>query len=69
MERRELGEIGGNDEPLETMDSEELRVWGAGVGGWLSLVMGIVEGMYCIEQRVWCIHKDSGTLKRNLKNK
>ena len=27
---------------------------GAGVGSWVSLVVGIKEGTYCMEHWVWC---------------
>ena len=29
-----------------------------GVEGWVSLVVGIKEGMYCMEHWVWCINNE-----------
>ena len=73
MERRsELGEIGGggevswrksegetNYERLWTLRNK-LRVlegrWG--VGGWVSLVVSIMEGTYCMEHWVWYINNE-----------
>ena len=72
--RRELREIGGRDEPGE-MNHEKLwtlknnlRVLeGKGAGGWVSLVVGIVEGMYCMEHWVWCIHNEFWNTEKKLK--
>ena len=54
--RRELGEIGRGDEPRETMDSEKqsegFEVWGDGRLGYQ--VVGIIEGMDCMELWVLC---------------
>ena len=37
----------------------KLRVMeGRGVGGWVSLVLGIKEGTYCMEYWVWCINNE-----------
>ena len=42
------------------MDSEkQLEGFvGAGMGGWLSLVVGFKEGTYCMEHWVWCINNE-----------
>ena len=49
------------------MDSEKQSegFGGQRLGGWVSLVVGIMEGMYCMEHWVWCINDDLGTLKKN----
>ena len=41
------------------MDSEKQTEGfrGQGVGGWVSLVMGIKEGAYCLEQ--WVLYENS----------
>ena len=56
--RRELGEIGAEDEPWETVDSEKQSegFGGERVGGWVSPVVVIGEGTYCMEHWVWCIN-------------
>ena len=39
----------------------KLRVLeGTGVGGWVSLVMGIEEGTFCMEHWVLCTNNESG---------
>ena len=42
------------------MDSEKQSegFGGGGAGGWVSLVVGIVEGTYCMEHWVWCINNE-----------
>ena len=41
------------------MNSEKQTVLeGKEVGGWVSLVVGIKEGMYCMEHWVWCINNE-----------
>ena len=58
--RSELGEIVGEDKPWETVDSEkQTEGFGRkGVGSWVSLVVGIMEGTYCMEHWVWCINNE-----------
>ena len=49
MEKRE-GET--NHERLWTLRNKLRVLEGMGVGSWVSLVMGIMEGMYCMEHWV-----------------
>ena len=48
-----------NHERLWTLKNNlrVLKVWG--MGGWVSLVVGIMEDTYCMEHWVWCINKES----------
>ena len=56
------------------MDSEKQTegFGGEGVGDWVSLVVGIKEGMYCMEHWVWCTNNEfwntGKKIKFNLKN-
>ena len=34
-------------------------------GGWVSLVVGIKEGMYCMKHWVWCINNESWNTEKN----
>ena len=56
-----------NHQRLWTLRNKLRALEGCGVGGWVSLVMGIKEGMYCMEHWVWCKNK-TVTLKRNKNN-
>ena len=60
MGRSELGEIGGGDKPWETVDSEKQTegFGGEGVGGWVKLLVGIMEDTNCVEHWVWCINNE-----------
>lgn len=45
---------------------------GSGVGGWVSMVVGIMEGIYCMEHCVWCENNEfwnSKKIKFNLKKR
>ena len=73
MERRsKLGEIGGGDEAQETVDSEKQTegFGGEGCRGWVSLFVGIMEGMYCMEHWMWYINNEFWNTEKNkiLKN-
>ena len=48
------GEV--NHERLWTLKNNLRVLEGWGVGGWVSLVVGIMEGTYCTEPWVWCIN-------------
>ena len=41
-------------ERLWTLKNNPRVLEGLGVGGWVSLVVGIKESTYCIEHWVWC---------------
>ena len=47
-----------NHESLWTLKNKLRVLEGRGVGGWVSAVVGIMEGMYCIEHWVWCINNE-----------
>ena len=49
------------DKPQETVNSEKQTEGfrGEGVGGWVSLVMVIKEGTYCMEHWVLCVNNES----------
>ena len=74
MERKsDLGKLEGemNHERLWTLNNKLRVLGGGGMGVWVNLVVGIKEGMYCMEQLVWCINNESwntGKIKLNLKN-
>ena len=36
-------------------------------GGWVSLEVGIMEGMYCIEHWVWCINNEFWNTEKKFK--
>ena len=57
---------------MRVVDSERQTegFGGVGVGGWLSLVVGIKEGTYCMEHWVCCINSESwNTGKMKQQNK
>ena len=58
--RRELREIEGeiNHERLLTLKKNLRVLKGRRVGGRGSQVVGIREGMYCMEHWVWCINNE-----------
>ena len=71
MERSEMGEIGGGDEPWETVDSEKQTEGFGGEGsvGFGEPGSGTKEGTYCMEHWVWCINNESwNTEKIKYKN-
>ena len=47
-----------NHERLWTLRNKLTVLEGSGVGGWVSLVVGIKERMYCMEHWVWCINNE-----------
>ena len=47
-----------NHERLWTLRNKLRVLEGKGVGGWVSLVVGIKEGTYCMEHWVWCINNE-----------
>ena len=53
------------------MDSEKQTegFGGEGVEGWVSLVMGIKEGTYCMEHWVWCINNEFWNTEKKIKLK
>ena len=53
-----------NHERLWTLRNK-LRVL-EGVRGWLSLVVGIKEGTYCMEHWVWCINNEFWNTEKKL---
>ena len=54
--RRELREIGRevNNERLWTLKNNPRVLKGREVGAWGNQVVGIKEGMYCMEHWLWC---------------
>ena len=40
---------------LRVLEGQGLGGW---VGGWVSLVVGIMESTYCMEHWVWCINNE-----------
>ena len=60
MERRELREIWRemNHERLWILKNNLRVLKGRRVGGWVSLVVGIMEGTYCMEHWLWCISNE-----------
>ena len=65
--RRELGKFEGemNHERLWTLRNKLRVLEGRGVEGWVSLVVGIKEGTYCMEHRVWGINNVSWNTEKN----
>ena len=53
--RREVGKLEGetNHERLWTLINNLRVLEGRGVEGWVNLVVGIMEGTYCMEYWVW----------------
>ena len=47
-----------NHERLWTLRKKLGVLEGRGVGGWVSLVVGIKEGTYCMEHWVWYINNE-----------
>ena len=64
-----LGKLEGkmNHERLWTLRNELRVLEGRWVRGWVSLVVGIKEGTYCMEHWVWCINEFWNTEKKFLK--
>ena len=58
--RRRKGKTKGEELEGETVDSEKQTegFGGDGVGGWVSLMVIIKEGTYCMENWVWCINNE-----------
>ena len=48
-----------NHERLSTLKNNLRVLEGRGEGCWMSLVVGIKEGMYCMAPWVWCINNKS----------
>ena len=67
--RRELGEIRGGDdhEKLWTLKNNLRVLKGQGVGSWVSLVISIMEGMYCMEHWVWYINNEFWNTEKKFK--
>ena len=59
------GEI--NHERLSTLRKKLRALEGMGVGDWVRLVVGIMEGMYYMEQRVRCINNELWNTEKKLK--
>ena len=55
-----------NHERLWTLRNNLRVLERRGVGRWVSLVVGIMEGMHCMEYRCGAYAMNSGTLKSNL---
>ena len=53
-----------NLERLWTLRNKMRVLEGRGVEGWVSLVVGIKEGMDCMEHRVWCINNESWNIEK-----
>ena len=51
-----VGEM--NHERLWTLKNNLRVLKGREVEGWVSLVVGIMEGTYCMEHWVWCINNE-----------
>ena len=51
-------------ERLWTLRNKLRVLEGRGVWGYVSLVVGIKEGTYCMEHWVWCINNDSWNMKK-----
>ena len=49
------------------MDSEKQTegFGGEGLGGWVKLLVGIMEGTYCMEHWVWCINNEFWNTEKN----
>ena len=56
-----------NHERLWTLKNNLRVLKGQGVGRWVSLVVGIMEGTYCMEHWVWCINSEFWYTKKKLK--
>ena len=63
--RRRKGKVNWGKSEGETMHERpwtlrnKLRVMERrGLGSWVSLVVGIKEGTYCMEHWVWCINNE-----------
>ena len=56
-----------NHERLWTLKNNLRVLKGRGVGGWVSLVVGIMEGMYCMEHWVWSIINEFWYTEKKLK--
>ena len=67
--KSELGEIRGEMkcERLWTLRNKLRVLEGVGVGKWVSLVVGIKEGTYCIEHWVWCINNESWNTEKKFR--
>ena len=48
-----------NHERLWTLRNKLRVLEGRGMGGQVSLLVGIKEGTYCMEDWVWCINNES----------
>lgn len=64
--RSECGEIGRgrNHERLWTLRNKLRVLEGRGVEHWVSLVVGIKEGTYCMEHWVGCINNEFWNIKK-----
>ena len=69
--RRELREMEGevNHERLWTLKNNLRVLEGQGMGSWVSLVVGIMEGTYCMEHWVWCKNNEFCYAEKKLKKK
>ena len=61
--RKSEGET--NHERLWTLRNKLRVLEGRGVGGWVSLVVSIMEGMYFMEHWVWCINNEFWNIEKN----
>ena len=61
------GEV--NHERLWTLKNNLRVLEGRAVGGWVSLVVGIMEGTYCMEHWVFCINNEFWNTEKKYENK
>ena len=54
-----------NHERLWTLKNNLRALEGRGVGFWVSLVVGMKEGTYCMECWVWCINNEFWNTEKN----
>ena len=58
-----------NHERLWTLKNNLRVLEGRAVGGWVSLVVGIREGTYCMEHWVFCINNEFWNTEKKYENK
>ena len=56
-----------NNERLWTLKNNLRVLEGQEVGGWMSLVVGIMEGMHRMEHWVWCINNEFWNTENKIK--
>ena len=56
-----------NYERLWTLRNKLMVLEGTWVRGWVSLEVGIAEGMYCMEHWMWCINNEFWNTEKKIK--